>query len=208
METATGSGEGIQEDIQRALRAAREEFGGFKVVRKRSSAFMWFLYGISGMWVWNRKFMTHYVTTISGTIYTPWGLGEHAVSDLALISHETQHERDARQIGPLWYPAYLFPQCLALLALGALGAFWTPWAWLSLIALLALGPWPAPFRVWAELRGYDESLRILLRHRAINERVAKDWLHGVFCGWGYFRMAWRWQPIHDHITQLCSRFQR
>jgi len=196
----TGSADGVRREVKRAIQDARDNLGQFEVLPKRDSWLMWTLYAISFMWIWNRRFMTHFVTTIGSTVYSPWELGERGVLDLAIVVHEAQHVYDKKAIGPLWFPAYLFPQVLALLSLVAMATPWYPPAIWSLLAIAALGPWPAPFRVWAELRGYAEGYDVLISNHVTDERAAKAHLQRIFCGWAYWKMSWRWKPIHDKIT--------
>lgn len=174
---------------------------GIRIVAKRSSTFMKLLFAVSFMWLWNKRFMDGYATTIGRTIYAP-GADRLAfvrgVGGRALLEHELQHIADSERFGRLgWALLYLFPQSLALLAFGAL---WSPW---FLIALITLAPWPAPFRVWAEFRGYREQYKTLVKFGAA-PRLAR-WMESMetaFCGWSYYRMAWRWKPIRKRFWDL------
>lgn len=81
------------------------------------------------------------------------------------------------------------------------------WATLALVgAFFFLGPWPAPFRVKWEKRGYAMSI------------AARMWLSGrppapaslayfekQFTGFNYFRMAWRAAPIKTALVSVVER---
>lgn len=181
--------------IEARMASAASSYPGFKVVPKADSLFMKVIYYVSFMFIWNSTFMTSYITTIGLTIYTPDPF--KGPRGLAILEHELQHIADARALPrPLWSLGYLFPQCLALLALLA---FWSPW-WL--LALLALGPWPAPFRVNAEFRAYRKQL-IVLRNNGIHVSSSNvDALKETFCGWRYFRMSWSWEGLRRRFMQV------
>jgi len=73
---------------------------------------------------------------------------------------------------------YIVPQIFAMIALGALGAFWyLPMLW-CLLALLFLLPLPSPVRAWAEFRGYTMSM------------AARYWRRGSI-DWAYMRFVER-----------------
>ncbi len=162
---------------------------GYSEMRKRSSAFMWFLYAISFMWIWNRRFMDGFHTTVFGRIY--WADG---VRDWRTLWHECLHRKQAIGVGePKFSLTYLFPVPLALLALLALFAIpFTNWHLLWLGSFAFLGPWPAPWRVRYEreaylisavcdaLRGWDLTSEWYLNYQVENH-----------CGWAYWRPSWQ-----------------
>lgn len=185
--------ENEQPDVAAAIASrmlwAANNIPGFVIIDKARSPLMKVLFYVSGMFLWNRRFMTDFTTTIGARMYTTQPI--RGVNGLALLNHELVHMQDARRLTrPVFFAAYLFPQVLAL---GAFGAFWNRW-WL--LALLALLPWPAPFRVWAERRGYAATFHTLLVWEA-PLRIADvlKHMHKVFCGPSYYWMAWRWEPL-------------
>ena len=101
------------------------------------------------------RFLTDTVTVLGKTVYMPsldWSRKnpEKAWKSLA---HNLVHVGDVASWSvPLYFASYLFPQCLAVGALGAILAPWHPLALHSLWLLLFLLPWPAPFRAYWELR--------------------------------------------------------
>lgn len=180
----------------------------FSIKRKETSTFMKFLFEISLMRLWNKNFMTNYITTIGNTIYWPMDRRDESPvgssqSDFDVLAHEYMHIFDRQRLGTLVYTlSYLFPQWLALLSLGAIGAIWTPWCYLFLLCLLFLAPWPASGRRDIELRGYGMDLAV------------KEWRSGVmgteefynfsteqFTGWSYYRMSWSPKYIDYKLMQ-------
>ena len=121
--------------------------------RKRGSLLMLFL---SKILFFLPDFMENFTTTIGHVIYLndkSWRREDLGV--LALLAHECQHVWDNERVGLLYGIGYLFPQ---ILCLGAIGCVWGgPWWLLFLAALL---PWPAPFRMIIERRGYLLTLII------------------------------------------------
>lgn len=165
---------------------------------KSESFFMKLLFNLTLMRFWNPGFMTDYTSTIGSTIYLAEPL-EPTLSNLALLRHEVQHIEDSYIYGNiLWALAYLFPQSLSLLALFA---FWHP-AWL--LWLVALGPWPAPFRVWAELRGYARTYWTHKEFATLNEDVWYQRMHTTFCGWKYWRMSSDWKSTRAAMRDLLN----
>ena len=175
-----------------AIAELLHEAVGFRVRSKGSSVLMKiiaiFLYPFCP------KFMTQFTTTIVRTVYFPDGYVEEQPGDAArTLAHEGQHLIDGEGNQPWFSISYLFPQCLALLALGAVGAiWWTPMLW-CLLALGFLAPWPAPWRVHWERRGYLVTM-ICDAARGGQWDIEADWYQKYMAGhysWPYYRMVWR-----------------
>lgn len=168
---------------------------GLKVVRKRDSRLMKLLYYVSLMWIWNRRFLVGYTSTIGSTMYVAREIGLDPISDLALLRHEVQHIEDSRRFGSVvWALLYLFPQFLAAFAIFAIFSKW------ALLFLVFLAPLPAPFRVWAESRGYAKTYVTLDQFgQAPKPRAWNDKMRRTFCGWSYYRMAWNWDVTRAKI---------
>lgn len=178
---------------------------GVKFVEKSSSRLMRFIYVVSLMKWWNPNFMTGYATTIGSTIYLPRKLETYMVGSvhaLSLFSHELQHIADSRAYRPLafWSFLYLWPQSMAALSLLA---FFHP-AWL--LFLVCAAPWPAPFRVWAEIRGYARGLATRARMGFPVDANTLDGYEKRFTGWGYYRMAWHWEPTRERLRKTFLEF--
>lgn len=127
-----------------------------RIVWKDESTFMKVLFYVGFLFVWNKKFMTQYITVIGSTIYVPkdiW-LQRPEILRLNTVIHEGAHMFDTKK-NPLWQVAYLFPQ-IAFLILGLVLAFVSPW-FLLLILGIAI-PLPAPWRFLFETRAYRFNL--------------------------------------------------
>ena len=109
------------------------------------------------MLFFRQDFCTDSVTNLWSTIYFPSRAWVRDNPDLAWqgLAHALVHAHDARRVTrPLYALSYLFPQCLALLAL------LSPW-WPGMgLFLLALLPWPAPFRRHWESRAAAMTLAV------------------------------------------------
>jgi hypothetical protein len=78
------------------------EYGVKYQIIKKSDSKLMRLIG----WVlkpFNPNFMTHYVTTIGSTIYSPW-----EVIDEGLLQHELQHISDSKKFPVIYELSYLF----------------------------------------------------------------------------------------------------
>ena len=128
----------------------QKEFPDFKVVCKNQSKFMLFL---SKVLFFNKKFMSHYVTTIGNTIFVPDpSFFDDDDSAFSVIAHEYVHMCDHKKYGLLFNFGYLFPQILSLLSL--LSFYDKKW----LFCLLFLLPLPSIGRTYFEYRGYSMSM--------------------------------------------------
>lgn len=166
---------------------------GFEVRRKKTSVLMWMLYVVGFMWVWNRRFMTDFVTTIPFTsrVYLPDDLFFASTDSQyaklwEVLGHEGRHGFDSHTRQTWFAFSYLFPQCLALLALLAI-----PFSLWWLVALVALGPWPAPWRARWEREAYRVSTVLsLLQGWDIGSPYYKEEMVAHF-GKPYYFMVWR-----------------
>ncbi len=161
-----------------------------RLIPKDESPLMKFCNVFVGLF--NRSFMTEYTTTIAflGRVYTPtkW----YAGAEWRTLAHEGVHLMQARRDGQLRFSLkYLFPQCLALLALLAFGAFlWFPMIW-CLLFLLFLAPLPAPWRVQYEREAYIVSAACdRLIGFDINSNLYLDYMQHHYTGWGYYKPSW------------------
>jgi hypothetical protein len=171
--------------------------------------------------LFNRQFMTRYTTTFGDTVAFPTRSMIHAPegSDEAtkrkadtkyvrVMIHEMVHILDHRKYKAIPYSwLYTCPQIMALLALGAFGAFWNiEYLWF-LLCLGFLLPWPAPGRVWAEKRGYTMTMAfykwqfgtvLMADPDWIEEHF--DWIVNNFTGWGYYKMSWSKKKILNMLS--------
>ena len=166
---------------------------GFSIKYKNTSWFMKFL-GIF-VWLFNRRFMTDYVTTLKWTVYFPSEefIAKNPDVTTSILLHEFVHLWDRRQKGTAFSLLYMLPQAgsiLLLLVLLAIGWFF-PW-WgnliLGLLAILCLLPWPAPWRMRWEIRGYTMTLAYAYWVRHDNMDDYDKFIKKQFTGWDYYRM--------------------
>lgn len=197
----------VQTRIDAIILKERERKYGFMILEKRSPKW-WAAYVLTFMWIWQRKFMTHYWTTDGVRIYVP-KLNERTRDGrfYIVLRHEMVHVRDYQEMkkrftapigAVLWRLLYLGPQ---LFALGAIGAIWEPWCFLFLVLL---APWPSPFRTWVEKRGYAETVRAAIDvygAERVTDKVIDEIVDHNFIGWAYWRMSWRRKPVHDYLTK-------
>jgi hypothetical protein len=176
-----------------------KRYYAFEIKYKNESFFMKFLNLFVRLF--NKEFMTLYVTTIGDTIYFPSRdfIENNEEVSICVLSHEVVHVYQAQKLGRvLFSTAYLFPQCLSLLSiLAVFGFFWTPMLF-NLLFLLFLAPIPAVWRKKFELEaytitclmwysifkvsGYDENKII----QKMNAEI--DFIDKTFTGPSYFFM--------------------
>lgn len=133
-----------------------------KIVWKDDSKLMKILFYVSFMFIWNKGFMTKYITVVGSKIYVPkysW-MNKPDHSKLSTIIHEGLHLWD-NHTNPLWQVAYFMPQVAFLLLGMILGIFVSPWC--LLICLGIVIPLPAPWRFDYEVRAY--RLNLMMRRR-------------------------------------------
>lgn len=181
----------------------QKDVPSFRIVAKDDSLLMKLLGGIM---FFNPAFATSFVTTIGATTYAP---RKDIGSAWGVIAHEGVHARDDKRLGAQFKLAYLFPQCLAPLALLAFGGFISHWFLFALAFLLALAPWPAPGRVWAELRGYLMSgCADALMGTDILAPAYIDYRVAHFTTGQYYFMSWRKQTMRAKVIALMMQAKR
>jgi hypothetical protein len=175
------------------------EIPGFSVERKGSS----YVQQVIGFLVkpFCPDYATHFATTIYPKVYLPGNLllPENGNAKFQVLAHEWVHLYDRRQEGFPFNFMYLFPQSLSPLFLMLAASTWKlPIAGWSLLALavLALLPWPAPWRLKYELRGYVMGWALDAWESKsgpstdIKEKIVKQ-----LTGWAYYKTCWSKQEI-------------
>lgn len=176
--------------LERLIEYAHNEIEGFNIEYKDISMLMKILGALSP---WNPRFMSDFTTTVGTTMYVPRKdfMGSQELY-LEIVAHELVHMRESKKQGALLYfLRYFFPQNLALLALFAIGAVWSPWFLLALAFLACLAPLPAPGRRDIELSGYVMTLCV--RYWSTQQLLETDftWASREFTGAAYYFM-WPW----------------
>lgn len=173
-----------------------------KIVPKQSSKLMKFLNFF--VRIFNKSFMTGYVTTIGSTIYVPDGFFDRDPAwSLRTIAHEVIHVRQKKRYPFFLYELfYGFPQILFPVAFICL---WLSFGfWWSLPSLILLAPLPAYGRLKLEIQAYRTNY-IFLKYSfgwkdeeifAFNsEHVGKQ-----MTGSGYY-FTW---PFTKHVEKLIN----
>ena len=190
----------------------QKKFQKAKLYDKDTSSFMWFLYYVSFMWIWQKRFMKGYHTTIGYSVY---------VSQLVIINklweslyktmrHEFIHMLQNGKYGLLYNLSYLFPQILAVGSLLALLAIWfSNWWLMSLCALAFLAPLPAPWRTKWEIEGYTQSMLVLFEESGEIPQERIDNIIKHFTSMDYFMMCpfkgWITKRIEGIATQIRAK---
>ncbi len=140
----------------------------------------------------NRSFMTGYITTIGRTVYFPTrAMVEGDMPEWPTLAHEGVHVADYVRAPVRFVLGYLFPQWLAVGALAAIGARWSPWFLFALLALVALAPWGAPGRARLERRGYQMTLLcdvLTYGEVMVSAPDYKESMVGIYTGPDYYWM--------------------
>lgn len=174
---------------------------GVKVIRKKSSPLMWAIYITFLMWIWNRRFMTDFTTTLPplGRMYLPDG--HDARQMWRTRAHESMHVLQAKRDGQVRFSVkYLFPQILVLPALGALACvWWSPAVWF-LGFLVFAAPWPAPWRVQYEREAYYvTAVCDALTGFEVQSPEYLAYQVNNYCSFAYYRQAWRRRPVQEFV---------
>lgn len=143
----------------------------------------------------NPQYLTTYTTTFYPYVYFPTKeyYDRIPLTTFMILAHERVHLQDTKD-APLWFRAsYLLPQLLALplLLVATVVAFWSWWAVLpAVVGLACLAPWPSPWRVRWEQRGYAMSLAVLHWSGVRLTDEVGAWAVKQFSGSGYYKMSW------------------
>lgn len=151
------------------------EFPGFAVIPKHDSKLMWICYYVALMPLWNRFFMTRYITTVFGKVYMP---GELIGSDVGadILRHERVHLRDAKRWGILFYLSYLF---FPLPFIFTMRAYW-------------------------EYRGYCETLRAERDRYGVVYSESLNFYVSLFVNSSYLWMCPFPNYIRNKFIQFCA----
>ena len=157
---------------------------------------------LGALMFWSPRFSKHMSTVIGKTVWLPsreWAKADE-MRTWIVLAHELVHVADAAKVSGLVFSlAYLFPQCLALLApLALVPGFEMMWYCMA----FAL-PIPAPFRAWIEYRGYAAQLACCYWRRlqlgAPIENISRQ-----FTGGSYFFM---W-PFSGMVESRANKVRR
>jgi len=164
------------------------------------------LYAVASFFgkIFNPEIDTRYLTQVLHECWLPPHMFEKDdISLITTLAHETMHERDRKEwtsVGTLLL--YGFPQILAVFSLLSILAIWFGLGWLFCLGfLLFLLPFPAPGRMWMELRAYRVNMlfiREVLKADENYQRGMAVHYSQQYTGPAYFFM---W-PFKNHIIHL------
>ena len=159
----------------------------------------------------NPKYMTGYITTFYPSVYFPSKdhYEKNPTNSLMVLAHERVHLLDSIRYG-MWFKfSYLLPQALfAPLLLASLAFFLGHLKVVSLIllvlGLVALLPWPSPWRVNWEKRGYAMTLATNYWIFGSIPDPLKQSVRGHFLDWSYFKMSESPSNIDSWLQKITS----
>lgn len=212
--------------LRAVFELSEREGMGLEVLPKSSSRLMRILNRFIRLF--NPRWMEGFNVTFGSTVYMTDEQPERQM--VSVLLHELTHIYDRKKHGLRFTVGYAMPQLLGLLALpllvlpallvliapsrvtawiGAVVGFvasivgwalWSPWVLLTAVFLLALAPWPSPWRVKWERRGYKMTI------------AAHYWMYGgslstteslarYFTGFDYYRMSWSESQIVEMLAE-------
>jgi len=181
-----------------------KKFPALRIAYKDASWLMWFVNLFIGLF--NKDFMTKYITTIGPVVYLPskaWQEQTDQINFCIDIAHEYVHVCDRYRMG-IWFSlSYLFPQILALPALLCFFGFIWPPAWFCLIFLVFLAPWPSPGRTYIESRGY--AANILTATLLGPYSVSMQEIASSISGNGYYWGCWSSSSAATQVANWVTR---
>lgn len=159
----------------------------------------------------NRQYMTGYVSTFYPKVYYPSKrvYEKNPASSLIVIAHERVHLLDTIRYGWWFKFSYLLPQILVIPGLIAsivclcFGLKWTSLVF-GLIGLAFLLPWPSPWRVRWEKRGYAMTMAVnYWLFGSISEKMKQE-IRNSFLGWSYYKMSRNQEDISSWVADTVA----
>lgn len=159
----------------------------------------------------NPKYTTGFTSTFYPAVYFPSKAKYEAnpSGSFATLAHELVHLLDAQRF-PLGFTClYGFPQLLALplIVTAVTLAFFVGW-WsvpAFLLAASSLAPWPSPWRVHFEKRGYAMSMAVVYWVTGDIPHERLDRIRQHFTGMAYYGMSWSPRDIDAWVAETQRR---
>lgn len=185
----------------------QKEVPGFHIQFKDELWWWKLVYYVGFVWLFNKKFLTHYITTFGAGVHFPnrtkFLLDPEAATDI--LAHELVHMIDKRKNGFFGHEvAYAMPQVLTIFTVFSLGAIWHTAFLGFLVFLLALIPWPAFWRKNIEMRGYTMSAAVFYWRWNVYGDDQHEKNAEQFSGSAYYFM-WPWHKKAK--GELIRRFE-
>jgi hypothetical protein len=169
---------------------------------------------LGGFLFFNPKYMTGYVTTFYPSVYFPSksSYEKNPMNSLMVLAHERVHLLDSIRYGVWFKASYLLPQVLfAPLLLGSVVCLLSSLKWVSLLLLIlglvALIPWPSPWRVNWEKRGYAMTLATNYWLFGSIPDPLKQSTKSHFLDWSYYKMSRKPGDIDAWLKDVVSSIE-
>ncbi len=168
-----------------------------KIVFKSQSKLMKLIEKIT--WLFNKYFMTDYITTIGKTIYVPDDFWDGQDNNcFETIAHETIHILQYKKNKRTFYLDYLSPQ---------INIIWSFLAFVNLyflFFLIFLFPLPSKSRIAIEKEGYAMSISVrywLYGKGALTDMYLND-IKEQFTSSAYYFMCWDKYYVNNMINNI------
>jgi hypothetical protein len=159
----------------------------------------------------NPQYMTGYVTTFYPTVWfsSEGDYEKDPAKSMVVVAHERVHLLDTIRHGVWFKFSYLLPQVLfaplLLTAIACLIGNHELYALISLVlGLVALAPWPSPWRVQWEKRGYAMSLAAHYWLFGDTPEQLKQSIRTHFLDWSYYKMSRNPKDIDIWLTGVTA----
>jgi len=164
---------------------------------------------IAAILFFNKRFMTSYTTTIGRRIYfcRRYSSDVEFFRGTRTLAHELVHVEDYNTKPIRFTLSYLFPQILAVFSLVAVGAIWHFSLLWFLVFLVALLPFPAYWRMKAEVRGYTMTMAVDWWMGYRND-INYESFFSTFTGAGYYFMWPLKSSLRRHFSSYVELLAR
>lgn len=154
----------------------------------------------------NRRYMTDFVSTFFPRVY--WPTRDSYLKDpgsFEVLAHEWVHLLDDRDHRGWFGFSYLSVQVWAVLAVLAVLAVWFGlWFLFFLAALLFLAPWPSPWRLKWEVRGYAMGMAIEYWTRGTISEDTFRFVTAHLTGPGYYFIWWSKCGVRKRLDKVAN----
>jgi hypothetical protein len=175
----------------------------FEVVWKTDSKVQKFLGFV--LIIFNSYYLSNFISTFYPKVYFPSkDLYENfPTNSFITLAHERVHLLDTK-MHPVWFRfSYLLPQIL-FVPFFIIGLFLVFFSWklsciMLLIGIFCLGPWPSPWRVYWEKKGYFMTMAVEYWLTGMIPFVLLQNIKRHFIGWNYYKMSWNEEDIDQWL---------
>lgn len=104
--------------------------------------------------------------------------------------------------GQVRFASIAFYAGLTVLVVQALACSWVAGLIFALLLVAAVAPFPAPWRVQSELRGYAMTMACTYWRTGEIPAVLMAHIHSQFVGWNYYKMSWDPSGMHAKLNAI------